>query len=574
MKKSAIILVFAAFLSITALGQSIQEGVNSLYAQRLQSARSTFEKILAANPNNIEANYWLGQTYLAQKNIPGAKSVYEKAAATSNNAPMIQVGLGQVALMEGRSAEARQLFESALNASRGKKGNDPMVLNAVGRANVESYSETNRAGDLDYAIAKLNEAAQLAPTNADIFLNLGNAYRKKRDSGSGGMAIQNYTKARQVNQSLAIAPYRAGMLYKTQVNYRQPDSWGVVLDNFNAAIAADPKFAPAYLELYYYYLLGKKDFSTAESYASKYISASDPSVENDYLKAQTDFVQNKFQEAITTAKNIVSQTNNNANPRVYRLLGYSYMGIKDTTTACDFVNQFFSKATEEDLVSQDYILHAQSCGKNNPDIIRSDIATAVKMDSVLSRQLNTLNAAIDDAKKSGQRVLEGELGLIRYQLLGDKASTAQLVNLGIPFYYGSQFQKADSLFQEYNKAYPDSIYGYLWAAKARVQIDTAMTQGLAVPMYEQELRVAETDKTRDLYRTNGAGAAGYLAAYYNNVKADKATALTFVERGLAIDPANATLLSIKSALSKAASRPPSPPVKTKTTPTKTKVKGK
>src|SRR4051812_30887229 len=249
MKKSAVVLFFAAFLSITALAQNVQEGISNLYAQRFQSARSTFEKLLANNPNNIEATYWLGQTYLAEKNINAARSLYEKAAASSNNAPLIQVGLGQIALLDGKAADARSKFESAIAASKGKKGNDPVILNAVGRANVESYAESNRLGDLDYAIARLNEAAQLAPNNADIFLNLGNAYRKKRDSGSGGLAVTSYTKAKQLNPTLAVAPYRAAMLYKTQVNYRQLDNWGVVLDNLNASIQADPRFAPAYEEL-------------------------------------------------------------------------------------------------------------------------------------------------------------------------------------------------------------------------------------------------------------------------------------------------------------------------------------
>ena len=556
MKKSAVFILLAVSLSLSALAQSVQEGINNLYAQRYQSARTAFEKLVAANPNNIEANYWLGQTYIAQKNIAGAKSVYEKAAASSNNAPLLMAGLGHVALLEGRGPEARQQFEAAIAASRGKKGNDPAILNAVGRANVDAYTEATKFGDLDYAIAKLNEAATVAPNNADVYLNLGNAYRKKRDASSGGLAITNYNKAKSLSANLAVAPYRSAMLYKTQVNYRQPDNWGVVLDNLNAAITADPNFAPAYEELYYYYLLGKKDFATAETYATKYIGASDPSVENDYLKAQTDFVQNKFNDAIGIGKNIISQTNDNAKPRVYRLLAYSYMGIKDTATACTYAGQFFTKATDDDIIGQDYLLHAQACGKNNPDVILSDVTKAVQIDSVPSRQIDLLNAAIDDAKKSGQRLLEGYLGLIRFQILGDRASQAQLVNLGIPFYYGGDFKRADSLFSAYNKAFPDSIYGYLWSSRANIQLDTAMAQGLAVPAYEQTLRVAESDKTRDLYKSSGTQAAGYLAVYYNNIKSDKTTAQGYVTRGLAIDPTNGTLLNIQKALERAPARPP------------------
>lgn len=538
MKKTAIVLFFSALASLSSLAQNVQQGINDLYAERLQSAKATFEKLLAANPNNIEANYWLGQVYIDMNDINSAKSLYDKALTASNNAPLILVGMGQMELMQGKNAEARQRFETAINASKGRKGNDPNVLNAVGHAIVESYSEKNKT-DLDYAIAKLNEAAQLAPTNQDVFLNLGNAYRKKHD---GGNAVMAYTKA----GNFAPALYQIGRIYQTQKSYRQPNEWDIVLDNYNRAISADPKFAPALYELYAYNLYGKHDFPTAESYANKIVANSDPSVENEYLVAQTDFVQNKFTEAISIGKKIIAQATN-PNPRVYRMLSYSYMGNKDTATACQYATQFFEKETNDDkIAASDYVMHAQACGKNNPDIILADLNKIVTKDP--ENALRVLVEAQDDAKKAQQRMLEGEIGLMIYKLRGDKANPQGLVNLGTPFYYGGDFRKADSLFSAYSKAFPDSIYGYLWSAKAMIQIDTAMTEGLAVPAYENILRVAEMDKARDLYKQNGAFAAGYLTAYYVNTKGDKPTALTYLQRGLAIDPTNTTLLAYQKAL--------------------------
>jgi tetratricopeptide (TPR) repeat protein len=575
MKKSAIVLCLSALTSLSALAQNLQQGINDLYAERYQSAKSTFEKLLAANPNNIEANYWLGETNIDNGDINAAKSVLDKAVASSNNAPLILAGLGHVELLQGKQNEAKQHFEAAINASKGKKGNDPNVLNAVGHAIVESYSDQNRT-DLDYAIAKLNEASQLAPTNPDIWFNLGNGYRKKRD---GGNAVQAYTKA----GNFAPALYRTGMIYESQKSLRQPADWDIVLDYYNKATTADPRFAPAYYRLYNYYLNGKRDFSTAEGIANKYVSSSDPSPENSYIQAQTAFVQDKFAEAINLGKSIISQTNNNPRPRVYRLLTYSYMGSKDTATACQYANQFFEKEkNEDDIAASDYLMHAQACGKNNPDVILADIDKAVQKDPQNAPRV--LREALDDARKSGQRLLEGELSVILFKLQGDKANPAQLVNVGTPFYYGGNFKKADSLFSAYSKAFPDSIYGYLWSAKSLIQIDTAMTQGLAVPAYDQILRVAEMNKTRDLYKSNGTFAAGYLTAYYNNVKADKATALSYLQRGLAIDPTNATLLAYQKALQQQSSKPPAQQknstsnnaakgdTKAKTADTKTKVK--
>lgn len=561
MKKSAI-LIFMAVTSFAAFSQTVQDGVNDLYAERYQSARTTFEKLLASNPNNVEANYWLGQTYISGGDVNGAKSVYDKALASTNNAPLILVGEGHVNLLQGKQNEAKQQFETAINNSHKKKGNNPAVLNAIGRAVTETYSDQNKT-DLDYAITKLTEASQLASNNPDIWFNLGNAYRKKHD---GSNAVQAYTKA----GNYAPAQYRIGMIYESQVSLREASNnqWDIVLQNYNNALASDPRFAPAYFRLYDYYLRGKQDFATAETYANKYKNASDPSPENNYIIAQTDFVQKKYTEAINVAKTLISQTNNNPKPRVYRLLAYSYMGNKDTTTACQYANQFFEKQTNDDeIYASDYFMHASACGKGNPNIILSDLSKIVQKDPATAQR--TLIESLDDARKSGNKLLEGELSLLLYNLQGAKANPQNLVSIGIDFYQGGDLTKADSLFQTYSKASPDSIYGYYWDARLKAQIDSNMSQGLAVPQYEQILRIAATDTARELYKSSGVQASGYLAGYYNNVKEDRATALSYIEKGLAIDPTNETLLRYQKILSAHQSNSSG-----STTKEKTKTKGK
>lgn len=536
MKKSAIVLFFTTLWSVAALAQNIQEGVNHLYAERYQSAKATFDKMVASNPNNIEANYWLGQTLLKMKDTAAAAAQYQKLLAANGNAPLALVGMGQVELMQGKTAEAKQRFESAITMSKGKKGNDPNVLLAVGRANTDA-----KGGDIAYALQRLNEAAQLAPNNAEVFVALGNAYRKMQ--GSGSQAATNFIKAGGINAKFAYPWYRLAKLYSTQQN------WDVVVENLNKAIAADPNFAPAYLDLYYYYLLYPKDFAKAEEYANKYIQATDKSVENDYIKAQTAFVQNKFDDAINTAKNIVTQVGEKANPRVYRLLGYSFVGKGDSTTACQYVDQFFAKADSEDVIGADYILQADACGKDNPDVVRNSYLKAAKMDSVLGNQVKILNQGIDRFKTSGNKIAEADLRLLSYQLRGTQANPAELFQIGLPYYQGRQFQKADSVFSAYATALPDSIYGHYWSALSRYQQDTAWETGAAVPAYLKTLEVAERDKVR--FKSQGVAASGVLGTYYNNIKKDKDSAIVYLKKGLEFDPTNTALQNAVKALSAA-----------------------
>ena len=575
MKKSAIVLFFAMALSFVVRAQNIQEGVNNYYAERYGSAKTTFEKLLASNPNNIDATYWLGQVLLAQDNVAAAKSLYEKALASNGNAPLFLAGMGHVELLQGNKAGARQHFEQAITASKGKKGADPVVLTAIGRANIDAYSDAKKLGDLDYAIAKLNEAAQIAPSNPDVFLTLGNAYRKKH---LGGEAVQAYRKA----GNFAPAIYRTAMLYQTQSQPGQGYS-DIVLENLNNALTADPKFAPAYEQLYYYNLLYKKDFATAESFATKYISNSDPSVDNDYLKAQTDFVQKKFSDAVSIGKNIISQTNNNARPRVYRLMGYSYLELKDTTAACQYVDDFFKHAKDEDIRGEDYLLHATACGKNDPEVIRTDVYKAVQIDSVLSRQIALLTKAATDAKSNNQRVLEAELNKLSFDLRKpEQRNATELINgVALPYFFGGAYQKADSAAKAYIAIAPDSIWGHYWSALALAAIDTTMEQGLAMPAYQKVLDIAATDKVR--FKSQGVRAAQTLAIYRFNIKNDKAAAAGFVQKGLEFDPGNANLKNIEGVLNAKPAAPAknnssgssgsSTKEKTKTPTTKVKKKG-
>lgn len=561
MKKTVVGFLFALFLSVAAFAQSVQEGVNHLYAQRYQSARSTFQKLLSANPNNIEANYWLGQTLLAEKKVAEARDVYQKALTASNNAPLLLAGMGGVNLYEGKKAEALQQFETAINASKGRKGNDPAVLNAVGRAIVEAYSNTKeKYGDIDYAIAKLTEATQLAPNNPDAFLNLGNAYRAK--TGHGGQAVLNYMKAKQLNPSFAPASYRMALLYKTQVKEQYPDQWGNVLENLNNAVAADPKFAPAYFELYYYYLLSKRDFATADTYAQKYTGSADPGVQNDYIIAQTNWLQGKFTEAANTLKNILAQTNNNPPiTKVFRLMAHTQLSLKDTASACEYINQFFAKANQDDINAADWILHAQSCGRGNPDIMRADIMKAIELDTVVSEKVTTLRDFAAQARKDQQRLLEAELGLMAFKLEEGKGNPIRLItDIAIPYYFGGTgiksyeeakviFLKADSAARAYAALAPDSIYGWQWSARPLNAIDTNLEQGLPIPSYEKVLEVAGRDKVK--YKSQGISAAQALAIYHYNVKNDMNAALSYAEKGLEFDPDHANLTQIRDAAKKA-----------------------
>lgn len=551
MKKTLTIFFTTLFLSIGALAQSIQEGINHLYADRFKSAESVFKKILAVNPNVIEATYWLGQSYLDEDKNDEARQLYDRALLANGNAPLLLVGIGHVELLENKTNEARQRFETALTLSRTRKGDDPDILHAIGRANVDA-----KKGDLAYAIEKLELAVQRDPKSADSYLQLGNAYRKANPGQGGGQAFINYQKALQVNPNFVYAYVRIAKLYETQRN------WEIVLKNLNDAVAKDPNFSLAYYELFYYYFY-RKEYAKADEYFRKYIGSrpNEDQMEHDYLQSQLCWAKKDYDCAIAKAKIVESAMGAKVKPRVLRQLSYSYMGKGDYENAKKYVDAFFTREKDE-FIPQDFMLKGEiyAAAGMPCEEVYTVFMEGANADTVLESKLDYLNEAADYFKTKTCKKEEADIRMARYALLPNQ-NPAHFVNIGILYSQAGDLKKADSLFVEYNKAFPDSIYGYYWSGRVNFMLDTSLSVepyiSNLVQNYQKTLSIAETDKIR--FRSHGVVAALTLLGYHNNIRKDRDSALVYALRGLAIDTANAQLKGIVDFLTKSSKQSKTPP---------------
>jgi tetratricopeptide (TPR) repeat protein len=542
MMKTTITILFAGILSIAGIkAQSIQEGINHLYAERNKSAKETFEKLVATNPNNLEAVYWLGQSYIAMEDIKSARDLYSKTLQANGNAPLILAGMGHVNLIDGKKDEARQMFETAINLSTGKKGADVSVLNAVGRANVDA-----KEGDAAYAIEKLKIAAQKDPKNADVFLNLGDAYRKAHE---GGQAVVNYDLATSANPNLARAIYRKAMIYYTQKN------WELFTDILNKAVTVDPKFAPAYYELYYYNLLRlPPDFTAAQNYATKFTASAEQDPQNDYLVAQTCFAKKDYECAINTAKGIISKVGAQTKARIYRLLAYAYVGKGDTAGAKQYIDEYFTKAKEDEIIPKDYVLRGQIGGDDN--IVFDSYVKAAQMDSVYDSKMKTLQEGVDYFKNKNNKIKEAEMRLV--QSANKKTpNPSDPFFTGLAFYQGADYKRADSLFKIYQRSFPDSLYGHYYDARANLAMDTTLSVepylSNMISGFKRTLDIAANNKVK--FKTQAVASSQFLAAIYNNTKKNKDSAIYFLTKGLEFDPENPSLKEFMNQLQKPAGKP-------------------
>lgn len=533
MKKTLFAVSVALLAWVSGLkAQTIQEGITHLESGRSKSATGVFEKMLAVNPNNIEAIYWLGQAYLDLDEIAGtrikaARELYEKGLQSSANAPLLLVGMGHVELLENKTSDARQKFETALTMTRTKKGDDPAILIAVGRANVDAKS-----GNFDYAIEKLQAATDKGEKNAMSFVLLGNAYRKANPGEGGGKAFETYKKALDINPNYALAYLRLAKLFESQKN------WELVIQYLNDAVTKDPKFSVAYYELFYYYFFRAK-FAEAEEQLKKYIESKLPEkdIQDEYLYAQLCWARKDFPCAVTRAESVVAALGANTKPKVYRLLADSYFQKGDYANAKKYSDEFFLKKNPDDVILPDFEIKAEILAKlgGTASDVFSTYLDGSRLDTTLDVKINYLKKGAEALKTLGDRNKEGD---IRMEIIKLKSNPGQrdYFDAGFAYYQGKDYEKSKGLFNTYSQKWPDEPFGWQMLFQIGRLEDTTMEKGLAVPYAEKYLTILEKDTAKN--KKNILSTAGYLAQYNANIIKDKVKAVEYFKKMLVLDPTN------------------------------------
>ncbi|MEJ7767468.1 MAG: tetratricopeptide repeat protein [Chitinophagaceae bacterium] len=551
MKNVKIILMLGIITNGGLFAQDVEQGKKYLYYHRYESAKEQFQKVLSANPNNVDAVYWLGQTLIEDKDSAAAKELYGRVLATNANAALLLAGLGEVELMENKLDKARQLFETALTLT---KARNVEVVHAIARANIDATP-----GDANYAIERINAIPRKRRKdlkNAESYLLMGEAHRKLID---GGSAVTAFRQALSMDPNLAEAQYQIGKIYVTQNN---PDYF---LPAFEKAVQIDPNYAPALYELFFYWF--SRDINKAKDYFNSYVAVSDKSPSIEYDRISIIYASRDYQGAIDSAKAKIGQLGEKADPRYFKLVAYSYEEIKDSLNAKNYLEQYFARQKQADLVPEDYVFRGRVLSKfpgNEADALAS-YESAIQLDTSQQGKLKIMNDAAAFAKTTGNHNLQAGW-LERVYQNTKEPSNRDLYDWGYANYQAGNYSTADSIFCNlYTQKYPTEIFGYLWCARSAGAQDTTMEKGIAVEPYKKLISFARASGEREDYKATLIQAHGYLASYYANVAKDKDSAVAYLQNILNLDPDNASATQYIEVLTKndtksrsAASRPKSP----------------
>ncbi|MBL0269072.1 MAG: hypothetical protein IPP99_10520 [Chitinophagaceae bacterium] len=534
MKKTTITFLLSGILLVSgAKAQTLQEGMNHLYAKRYNNAIGVFDKLLAVNPNAVDAIYWKGQAILDNEEIKGARltearSLYEKALQATNGAPLLKVGMGHVDLLSDKADDARQHFETALTMTRGKKGDDPVIETAIGRAITDAKN-----ADYAYAVRLLEDAATKDPKNTETLLQLGNAYRKAGQGQGGGKAFESYNKALTANPQFAVASLRLAQLFESQKN------WDLVLENLNAAIVKDTKFTAAYFELFYYYFYRAK-FDEADTYLQKYIDSKLPEsdIQDQFLYAQLCYARKDFACAVTKAEAVVANKGKATKPKVYRLLAYAYYDKGDFPNAKKYSDMFFLYKNPDDYISKDHKLRADIMSQTGgtPDEILSNYVEGALLDTTVTEKIDFLKKGVVYFKE--KKLRDREAILIQKILeIKPKPTINDYFDLTLAHYFSQNNEKSRATALKMTELFPDQVYGYDWAFINARAVDTVRKDSIAVP---DALKLFEfSNKDTAKFKKQYINAASFLAIYYANDAKDKEKAIDYLKKWQMVDVANA-----------------------------------
>jgi len=554
--KNISLLMTLLFMGNILIAQSVDEGKRFLYYERYNSAKDVFTKLVNANPNNIDAAYWLGQTYLGLEDSTATKALYQKTLTANPNAALMLVGMGQMALMEGNKSDARNRFETAISLTKGKDFN---VINAIARANVDA-----RNGDAPYAIEKIRAIPE-NKRSADAWITLGDAYRKMTDGANAVLAYQSATSTTSTTPSnTALANYMIGRIYQTQGTTQE----NIYLPYYNKAVSADPNFAPVYSWLSEYYY--RRDINKAREYLDKYIAVADPDSKNCYFQASFLYASSKFQESINKANECIAAGGQTPYVKLYGIKAFAFERLGDSANSKTFFETYFQKQKPENLLSGDYETYGRVLLKfpGNEALAGSYIEKAVNMDTLESAKVALINN-VAGAYITASNYNEAAKWYSRLLSIKKDPTKTDLYNAGINYYKGENYKSADSLFTIYQQKYNDDVLGFYYGAIVKANMDSSSALGLALPDYQKLIEVAS--KLPDTVRGKQLQITGlkYMVNYNYNVKKDKAATLAVIERILALDPNDETAKANKAALTAAPARATSTPAK-KTTPAKAK----
>lgn len=524
--------------------QDIKEAKKAIDAEQFQKAKSLLKSIIKAKPSDGEANFVLGNIYLNESVVDSAKIYYLNGLEASDKKNLNYIGLGQLDLDQKNTAAAQTNFGLATKDMK-RKDVDEFIY--IGRAYINSDNP-----DYNNAIAVLKRALAIEPQNATALLAIGDAYYGANNQND---AYKSYRDAFTADPTLLRAKMQLGVLLKGAKSYDE------AIKSFNEVIALNANYGPVYRELAEtYYKWARNKPSTAKvnlqnaiTNYEKYLSLTDYSLDSKMRHADFLILVKDYKKLEEVANKMIAE--DKVNPRIFRYLGYAAYENGNPDVAIKSIEDFIKVPTNK-VIGRDYLylgLSKIKKGTNAEGVVDqaafdagfADIKKAIELEPLVVEELADFGKALFGKKQYTQAAAIFELGAANTE---SKNYLDDAVYYGISIYYGNAgkpvesrdkaaLANADATFDKILVASPTYDEAYIYKARINSLLDkddliikyyTEYVNKITAKGAEELAKPATVKKIVESYNSIGA-------AYANT---DKAKAVEFFNKTLALDPAN------------------------------------
>ncbi|MGC4039987.1 MAG: tetratricopeptide repeat protein [Flavobacterium sp.] len=533
----------ALVATTVAQAQDLEPAKKAIDAEQYEKAKSLLKSVIQAKPSSGKAAFLLGTIYLKQNVADSAAIYFQKGLAASDGARINNIGLGQIDLDANNKAAAQAKFDMVMKDLK-KKDTEEYVY--IARA----YMNADKP-DYKSAIAVLTKAAAANPNDAQVQLALGDAYYGDKNQNDSYIAYRN---AFQFDNTLIRAKMQLGVLLKGAKAYTE------AVKAYNEVIAINPNYGPVYRELAETYYLWannvpktyEENIKKALGFYEKYMSLTDYSISSRMRHA--DFlILAKDYKALEAEADKMKQLDG-INPRIHRYLGYSAYENGNVDLALTSLQNFIANGSSK-VIPRDYLYLGQvkikkgtsADGKTvDPAQLASGIADfkkAVEMEPLAANEFNEIGKKLYDQKAFAAAAAVFELAV------SNPNSKNYLIDnfyLGNAIYYDNSgkdegkrdlaaLQKADTAFGNVITASPTTQDAYIFRARTNKMLDK---DDMIASNYEQYIKVVTEKGPEEVAKNKVKFIEAYnnIGAVYANT--DKAKAIEYFNKSLALDPAN------------------------------------
>ena len=435
-------------------------GKEALQHSAYDVAIDNFQKVQKANPRNVDANYFLGESYRLKGVLDSAQIFLQRAVDLNDEFMPAQASLGAVLTKTRQWDKAAKVFAAATKID--KKNTD------VPLAYANAYLEID---SLDKAIVYFSKAKEINENLSAVYVGLAEAYGRQNIVV---LAISNYLKASELDPKSAVIRYKLGKAYLKNRQYPE------CALQFQEAVNLDPENDVYVFEVADIFYRAKLYRESARFFA-KYVilKKSNAAAYDEYAKAL--YAGKFYKDAVPVIEEAMK-----LNPAVYELKPMYASSLYESGESQKSIDAYKS-IPKDSLAAQDYIHIGRSYAKlKDADNAIVNFERAIALDSATTEFSAELAGIY-----MGKKIYDKAAYQYAKKLKADPKNIGALVNGGVCFMVIGKYDTAKTMMQKTIELRPDFFQAYLYLAKCFYLLDSL---DRAEKQYQLVLAIIDTVK--------------------------------------------------------------------------------